>query len=510
MELGAVIVGAGPAGLMLAGELALGGVHVVVCEQRAEPTGESRGIGFTRRAAEVFDLRGLLARLGACVPGDVGHFGGVRIDMKKLSDNHAGVRGKPQYEIEAMLDAWVTELGVPVLREHRLVGFRQTATDVVAVADTPGGRTEFRAGYLVGCDGGRSTVRRLAGIDFRGHAATRGMYVADVVGCDIPARVIGERVPGGMIMAVKLQDGVDRIIIHPDVLPPRDASSVTFAEIADSWKSLTGQSIHGAEVRWMNAFTDATRQAAEYRRGRVLLAGDAAHVHIPAGAQGLSLGVQDAANLGWKLAATINGWAPDGLLDTYHEERHPVGHRVVRNTLAQSRLYLAGAEMDPLRSVLAELVPLSEVAHHLIGMVSGLDIRYDMGPGGHPLAGLRISPDWELERADGSRARIADLLRRMRGVLIDTSAPADGRSPGEIGRLSDRWADRVDLVTGRWVAPNDHWTANHVAARPESVLIRPDGYIAWAGQGASGLPDALSRWFGRARDDARSRPREVA
>lgn len=513
MGIGAVIAGAGPVGLMLAGELALGGVDAVVCEQRTTPSGESRGIGFTRRAAECFDQRGLLARLGESETGDAGHFGGVHIDMRRLEDNHAGVRGVPQYRIEAMLEAWVRELGVPVLRGHKLTGFRETADGVVAEVERPGGRTELRASYLVGCDGGRSTVRRLAGIEFPGRPATRSMYIADIAGCDIRPRVIGERVPGGMIMAIRLEEGVSRIIIHPDVLPPRDPSTLTFTEIADSWQSLTGQSIHDAGVKWMSSFTDAARQATEYQRGRILLVGDAAHIHLPAGAQGLSLGVQDAVNVGWKLAATINGWAPSGLLGTYQEERHPVGARVVRNTLAQAALYLAGDEMDPLRTVLGELVAYPEVAHHLIGMVSGLDVHYDMGPqprgAGHPLTGFRISPDWELRRTDGSRVRVAELLHRARGVLVHTAEPGDGESPGEVGQLATGWSDRVGLVTGRWVQPAAGWRrADRLDARPESALIRPDGYVAWAGTGTSGLLDALSRWFGRARDASRPRPLE--
>jgi 2-polyprenyl-6-methoxyphenol hydroxylase-like FAD-dependent oxidoreductase len=354
MTAAAVIVGAGPVGLMLAGELRLGGVDtVVVLERRAEPSGESRGVGFTERAYEVFDQRGLYTRFENAARGQQVHFGGVHIDPEILEESHYGVRGVPQYRVEEVLEDWLRELGTSVRRGHAATGLRDTGDTVVVDVDGPEGRYELSADYLVGCDGGRSTIRSLAGFDFPGVAATRGMYLADIVGADLRPRFIGERVAGGMVMSIRLQDGVDRIIIHEDDAPPPDTSRApNFADIADTWQRLTGESVHGAEVRWVSAFTDATRQTSQYRRGRVFLAGDAAHIHIPAGAQGLSVGVQDAVNLGWKLAAVITGWAPDGLLETYHSERHPVGARVLRNTRAQAKLYLSGAEMDPLRKIM--------------------------------------------------------------------------------------------------------------------------------------------------------------
>jgi 2-polyprenyl-6-methoxyphenol hydroxylase-like FAD-dependent oxidoreductase len=483
-----IVVGAGPVGLMLAGELRLGRVDVVVHEQLAAPTGESRGVGFTRRAAEVFDQRGLLARVRGGEVGDEVHFGGVRIDPAILPDNHFSVRGVPQYQTEEMLQEWVRELGVPVLRGHRLVELHQTLDDVVAVFDGPDGRIEETARYLVGCDGGRSTVRRLTGIGFPGSGATRAMYVADVAGADIRPRPSGERVPGGMIMAVRLERGITRIIIHPDVLPLGKVGNVTAREVAAVWRGLTGQSLRETDLRWVSAFTDATRQAADYRRGRVFLAGDACHIHIPAGAQGLSLGVQDAVNLGWKLAATVAGWAPAGLLDTYHAERHPVGARVLRNTLAQSRLYLTGEEMEPMRIVLRELVTHPDAAFRLAAQISGVDVRYDMGGQAHPLVGLRLPPDWELDLA-GGRRRGADLLHAARGVFID----ADG--PAETCDSLAGWSDRIDVVTGTWApAPGDDRPA-----APKQVLVRPDGYIAWAAPGGGDVHEALARWFGTAR-----------
>ncbi|MFC0846171.1 FAD-dependent monooxygenase [Streptomyces noboritoensis] len=485
MTQGAIIVGAGPVGLMLAGELKLGGADVAVYDRLPAPSGESRGVGFTRRAAEVFDQRGLLARFGD-VEWAQGHFGGVRIDFSKLDDNHFSVRGVPQFRTEEILEGWLAELGVKVHRNHEVTGFRETEDGVVVSFEGPDGPGEAEAQYVVGCDGARSVVRKTAGIDFPGWDATRGMYMADLVGAGVRQRPIGEQVPGGMVMAFNLENGVDRIVIHDEKLRPHeDKSQLTFEVVADAWERMTGESLHGAEVRWISAFTDTTRQASEYRKGRVFLVGDATHIHMPAGAQGMSVGVQDAVNLGWKLAAAINGWAPEGLLDTFQSERHPVGEQLMRNTRAQTRLYLTGDEMEPLRAVMRELVESPDVARHLAGQVSGLDVRYDVGATGHPLLGLRLSPDRELNLADGTPTRIAELLHSARGVLITTG---DSREAAE---LAEGWADRVDVVTGTWV-PAD----NAAGDDPEAVLLRPDGHVAWASPDGGKLRDALERWFG--------------
>ncbi|MFJ8657540.1 FAD-dependent monooxygenase [Streptomyces rochei] len=490
MAKGAIIVGAGPVGLMLAGELRLGGVDVVVFEKLPAPSGESRGVGFTRRAAEVFEQRGLLERFGE-VEWAKGHFGGVRIDFSKLDDNHFSVRGIPQFRTEEILGEWLDELGVDVRRSHEVLGYRTDDEGVVVQYRGPDGVGEERAQYLVGCDGARSMVRKLAGIDFPGWEATRGMYMADIVGAGVRQRPIGERVPGGMVMAFNLENGVDRIVIHNEALrPPEDKSSLTFDVIADAWQEMTGERLHDAEVRWISSFTDTTRQAAQYRSGRVFLAGDATHIHMPAGAQGMSVGVQDAANLGWKLAAAINGWAPEGLLDTYHGERHPVGEQLMRNTRAQTKLYLSGEEMDPLRAVMQELVADPAVARHLAGQVSGLDIRYDMGEGGHPRLGLRLRPDLPLKLADGRPGSVAALLHPARGVLLVTSAAADADTLRE---TAAPWRDRVDVVDGDWA---DEEPALQDA--PQAVLVRPDGYIAWAAPDEADLRQALQRWFGAA------------
>jgi 2-polyprenyl-6-methoxyphenol hydroxylase-like FAD-dependent oxidoreductase len=488
-----VVVGAGPVGLMMAGELRLGGVDVVVYEKLPEPSRESRGASFTRRTAECFDQRGLLGRLGQTEPAD-SHFGGVPIDLSMFGEDHSSVRGVSQSRTERMLEGWVTALGAPVRRGYEVTSFRETPDGVVVGFDGPDGRGEDSARYLVGCDGGRSAIRKLAGIDFSGLKPTRGFYTADVTGIATRRRRVVESVAGGsMVMAMDLENGVTRVVVHERGMPPRDRDSLTYAELADAWQRLTGESIHHGQCRWISCFTDASKVGAEYRRGRVFLAGDAAHVQPPAMAQGLSVGVQDAVNLGWKLAATVNGWAPDGLLDTYHAERHPIGQQLARNARAAIELRLTGEEMDPIRGVIGELMAYKDAAEHLAGMFSGLGIRYDMGPGDHPLLGLRMPPDHELTLPDRTRARIADLLHAARGVLITTSGA------GQVEQLAEGWADRIDVIAGAW--PPGQGPAL------DAALIRPDGYVAWTAPGSDDdLADALSRWFGTARTMATSRP----
>jgi len=484
MDAAVIVVGAGPVGLMLAGELRLAGVEVIVVERLSEPTGESRGLGFTARTLEVFDQRGLLPRFGEIEISPRGHFGGVPLDYTVLEGAHFGARGIPQARTEAVLAGWVEELGVPVLRNRELVALHAGDDGVEIELRTPDGPVRLRAEYVVGCDGGHSSVRKSAGFEFPGTDATREMFLADVAGCSVRARPIGEKLPGGMVMSAPTGDGVDRIIVCERGAPPRRRTEPPgFEEVAAAWQRITGEDIgHGTPV-WVSAFGDATRQATEYRRDRVLLAGDAAHTHLPAGGQGLSFGVQDAVNLGWKLAAHIQGRAPAGLLDTYHTERHPAGVRLLRNTLAQGLLYLSGSEVEPLREVLAELMQLEVVGRHLAGMVSGLDIHYDVGEGDHPLLGRRL-PDHDLVR-DADKVRAFELLHQGRGVLLDFTDDAGLRT------AAAGWADRVDVVTAIG--------ADSGFADTDALLVRPDGYVAWAAPGAAGgLTAALESWFGAA------------
>jgi bifunctional hydroxylase/dehydrase len=485
MEAPVIVVGAGPTGLMLAGELRLAGIEVTVIERLPAPTGQSRGLGFTARAMEVFDQRGLLPRFGDIETSAAGHFGGLPVDFSSLEGAHFGVRGVPQARTEKILAEWAAELGADIRRGWELVGLVADEHGVDAHVRGPDGPARLRASYLVGCDGGRSTVRRAAGFDFPGTAATREMFLADVAGCHLRTRFIGEKVPGGMVMAAPLGDGVDRIIVcERGTLPHPRAESPSFAEVADAWQRLTGEDIHGGVCLWVSAFTDATRQVTEYRRGRVLLAGDAAHIHLPAGGQGLSVGVQDSANLGWKLAAVVHGWAPPGLLDTYHSERHPVGARLLRNTRAQGFLYLSGDEVRPLRDVMAELIQLTSVSRHLAGTVSGLDIRYDVGPGDHPLLGRRMPHQGLVvgERVTST----TQLLHSARGVLLDFA----GNS--ELRHTASGWTDWVHIVTATSLTTGQ-------LTGTEAILLRPDGYVAWAAPGGGELPDALHRWFGFSR-----------
>jgi bifunctional hydroxylase/dehydrase len=501
MDADVIVVGAGPTGLMLAGELRLGGAEVIVLDKLAEPTGQSRGLGFTARAMEVFDQRGILPRFGqgeTLEVSSVGHFGGVQFDFTALEGAHFGARGIPQSQTEAVLAGWAADLGAGIHHGHEVLALADGFGDgdhAEVTVGTPDGVRRMRARYLVGCDGGRSAVRKLAGIGFPGTEATRAMFLADVTGLDLKPRYLGETLPNGMVMAAPLKEGVHRIIVCPHGAAARSADdTVTFEEVAKAWEHITGEDISGGGAEWVSFFSDATRQAAEYRRGRVLLAGDAAHIHLPAGGQGLSTGVQDAANLGWKLAAVVTGRAGDALLDTYHAERHPVGRRLLMNTRAQGMVFLGGDQAEPLRTVLGELTGYDVVRRHLAGVVSHLDIRYDIGgdDGGnaHPLLGRRLAR-LPLTGPDGETDTFR-LLHAGRGVLLDLADDA------RVREAAAAWSGRVDVVTAT-ASPS---VRGAVLAGAEAVLVRPDGHVAWtAAGGADGLGAALARWFGAPAED---------
>ncbi|WP_030728392.1 FAD-dependent monooxygenase [Streptomyces sp. NRRL F-2890] len=480
-----IVVGGGPTGLMLAGELRLANVRTIVLDRLAEPMKQSRALGFSARAIEEFDQRGLLPRFGELHTIPMGHFGGLPIDFRVVEGGSYGARGKPQSLTEGVLAGWAAEHGAEVYREHEVTGLTQDEDGVTLDVTTPQGPRQLRARYVAGCDGGRSSVRKLAGVDFPGTDPTIELWFADVAGCELRPRFSGERVPGGMVMVLPMGPHMNRVVVYERDGVRKGEGAPEFAEVAAAWNRLTGEDISAGKPLWTSFTTDASRQAAEYRKGRVFLAGDAAHIHLPVGAQGMSAGIGDAMNLGWKLAATLHGHAPDGLLDTYHAERHPVGARILANTLAQRVLYLSGDELDPLREVMTELLAHEEAQKLLVGMVTGLDIRYPAGDGDHPLLGRRL-PDTELTGdLPAGTSTAFQLLHEGRGVLLDL------RGDETVRAAAAPWQDRIGIVTGK--------AAADALADVEAALVRPDGYVAWIGSGGSGtagLGEALGRWFG--------------
>ncbi|XMN11438.1 SDR family oxidoreductase [Streptomyces griseobrunneus] len=527
MDTDVVVVGAGPVGLMLAGELRLGGADVIVLDRLGAPTTESRASTLHARTMEILDQRGLLDEIGTPPDEPMGHFGGLPLDLR-LPGPYPGQWKVPQTRTEAVLGAWAVRLGAEVRRGHRVTGLEQHPDRAVVEAAGPGGvPVRITAPYVVGCDGEESTVRRLAAIAFPGNDAERELIRADIAGIDIRGRRF-ERLPRGLAIAARRPDGVTRVMVHEFGRTPR-AAEACFADIVDAWHNVTGEDLSAGTSLWVNAFGDVSRQAGRYRHGRVLLAGDAAHAQMPIGGQALNLGLQDAVNLGWKLAAAARGRAPARLLDSYHEERYEVGRQVLSNIRAQARLLLGGPEVTGLRSVIGELLPYEAVRARLAGMVSGLDIRYggsltDAGrPGGgpHGSAGWRLPPiSLNLRpsgglsvygpESEGSPVHTAALLRGARGVLLVTADEEERRElltgvAGPFGRS-------VDAVTvfrpaggpGDPSGPGEPGDPAEVFDGVDAVLVRPDGYVAWAGTSAAGLEAALATWF--VRDAQRAQP----
>jgi 2-polyprenyl-6-methoxyphenol hydroxylase-like FAD-dependent oxidoreductase len=485
MDTQVIVVGAGPVGLMLAGELRLGGAEVTVLERRRRPSTESRASTVHARTMEILDSRGLLGRLGEPPNEPRGHFGGVPLDLT-LPSRYPGQWKVPQTRVEELLAHWATGLGADVRREWDLVELAQDAMSVQITADTSRGPRRLRADYLVGCDGEDSTVRELTGAPFPGWPARRELLRADVAGIDIPNRRF-QRLAHGLAIAARNKDGVTRVMVHEfGADPPTFAGTPDFGQLVDRWKRVTGEDISGGEPLWVNSFGDANAQLTRYRDGRVLYAGDAAHRQLPAGGQALNLGLQDAVNLGWKLALRVRGRTADELLDTYHAERHAVGARVLANIRAQALLLLGGPEVEPVRTLLGELIGHERVRARLAGTISGLDIRYPVGPDDPPLVGARL-PDVELDTPDGPTSTTA-LLRAGRGLLLDfATGPV---APPE--RIVGRWSDRVNGVA----AAHRVGAGGDPLSDAPAVLVRPDGYVAWIGSPESGLLDALRRWFG--------------
>ena len=481
-----VIAGGGPTGLMLAGELALAGVDVAIVERRAtQGLIGSRAGGLHSRTIEVLDQRGIADRFlsqGQRYPVVRFH---VSLDISDFPTRHNYVLGLRQNHIERILAEWVGERAVTIYRGREVTGFAQDDTGVdVALSDGQ----SLRAEYLVGCDGGRSLIRKAAGIEFPGWDPTTSWLIAEVETAEEPKWGFHQDALG--IHAIgKAENGRSAGI----VLVERQIGSAgepTLRDVSEALIAIYGTDYGIHSPTWISRFTDMTRQAAKYRDRRVLLAGDAAHVHPPVGGQGLNIGVQDAVNLGWKLAQVVKRISPESLLDTYHTERHPVGARVLRNTMAQVALRRTDDRSSALADSVSELLGMDEPRRRIAAEMSGLGVHYDFGEG-HPLLGRRM-PDLDLVTANGP-LRVFTLLHEARPVLLNFGEPG--------GFDITPWVDRVQLIdaryAGRWELP-----AIGAVIAPTAVLVRPDGYVAWVGDITKvgldkvGLDDALTTWFG--------------
>jgi len=481
-EQAVVIAGGGPTGLMLAGELALTDVDVVIVERRAgQDLAGSRAGGLHARTIEVFDQRGIADRfLAEGQVAQVAGFAWIPLDISDFPTRHNYGLALWQNHIERILAGWVGELAVPIYRGREVTGFAQDDTGVdVELSDGQ----SLRADYLVGCDGGGSLIRKAAGIEFPGWDPTTSNLIAEVEMAEEPEWGL-RRDALGIHSLSRLEDGGPvRVLVTEQHVG--HTSEPTLRDLSEELIAVYGTDFGIHSPTWISRFTDMARQAASYRKGRVLLAGDAAHVHYPAGGQGLNIGVQDAVNLGWKLAQVVKKTSPESLLDTYHTERHPVAAIVLRNTMAQVALLRTDDRTNALRETMSELLGMDEPRKRVAAMMSGLDIHYDLGEG-HPLFGRRM-PDLDLVTANGP-LRVFTLLHDARPVLLNLGKPG--------GFDVTPWADRVQPIDakhdGLWELP----VLGAVTA-PAAVLIRPDGYVAWVGDGTdTGLRDALTTWFG--------------
>jgi 2-polyprenyl-6-methoxyphenol hydroxylase-like FAD-dependent oxidoreductase len=479
-----VIAGGGPTGLMLAAELALAKVDVAVVERRKnQELAGLRAGGLHSRTLEVLDQRGVVERfLSQGKVMQVAGFALIPLDISDFPTRHNYGLALTQNHIERVLAVWVDELKVPIYRSREVTGLAQDDTGVQV---TLSGGESLRAAYLVGCDGGRSVIRKFAGIGFPGWEASVSYLIAEAAMAEEPPR--GVRVGDkGVNGVAKLEDGRVRAVLIESCVMQGDEPTVV--ELREALIAVYGKDFGIYDVTWLSRFTDAARQAESYRKGRVLLAGDAAHVHSPAGGQGLNLGVQDAVNLGWKLAQVLAHGAPESLLDTYHAERHPVGARVLKNTLAQTALMRGDDRTKVLHEKMSELLSMEGPRKRYAGMMSGLDVHYDLGAG-HPLLGRRM-PDLEMDTVMGRR-RVFTFLHEARPALLDLGDP-----PAiELGP----WSDRVQRIAGRYEGVWELPVLGAIDA-PRSVLIRPDGHVAWVSDGSDqGLREALVTWFGPAR-----------
>lgn len=485
MDTDVIVIGAGPVGLFLAAELRLGGARTVVLERLAEPSEDTKARGIGALATEALWRRGLGPRLAEAHPDGTrdlardhgttrGHFANI-FKLEPDADRPGTQIWQP--DLERVLTGHAQALDVPILRAHEVTALEPGEDSVTVVARTPAGECRLTASYAVGCDGGRSTIRKLAGFDFPGTPALLTTTAARTrLTGDVPA---SGRYPHGTFMTGQAMTGV----IEPAVAEAEGA--VTPTALAAAIRRVTGADVAVGELHDARRFSDQARQADTYRRGRVLLAGDAAHVHSPSGGQGLNLGLMEAANLGWKLAAVVRGDMPSELLDSYTRERHPAGEAVLRNTRAQSALLAPGPHVDALRDILADLMDIPEANRYFTDLLSGVHLRYPLPYPADAPAGLH-TPDLELAHDDGPTTRLHEHTRTARGLLL---------LPPPARHLAEHAGGRVDVLPVRDTGP---------------LLLRPDGVVAWSGGDRESLAEALGAWWGHGLTERPHEPRPSA
>jgi 2-polyprenyl-6-methoxyphenol hydroxylase-like FAD-dependent oxidoreductase len=488
-----IIAGAGPTGLTLATELRRGGTDVLLLERRPNRGVDgSRAAGMQPRTIEMLDQRGVAERfLAAGPPSNLGNFAGIMLDYSILPSRYPFALNIMQAETEQILEGVAAELGASVRWSTEVTNLRQVGDGVEVAVEGPDGTETLSGSYLVGCDGGRSTVRKLVGVGFPGTDPTMVALIGDVQLDDPPQRPLFlDRRRSGLITAIQFRPGWHRVVTTERERTAGPGDPVTIEELRASAVRVAGTDFGMHSPTWLSHFNDAVRQAERYRLGRVLLAGDAAHIHLPAGGQGMNMGMQDAFNLGWKLAAVIRGDAPESLLDTYHDERYAADADILKIIRAQSVLTEPGPRTDELYDLLAHLVRFDEVNRCLSTLQSGLDIRYPMA-GEHPLLGRRV-PDMPINSSDGG-TRIFDLLQAARPVLLDFS------STGELIDAAASWGGRLDIIKAECLS--DAWPVPGAGTNPapSALLIRPDGYVGWvndADKDLGLLRESLTTWCG--------------
>ncbi|MGL5829273.1 MAG: FAD-dependent monooxygenase [Angustibacter sp.] len=481
-----LIVGAGPSGLMLAAELALAGQVPLLIDELPSPTGQSRALGFTVRTLELFRQRGILERFAPIGEQPDVHFAGLRIAGEHLSSSMRPANQYPQSRTEEALSSWLLDLTVAIHRPWQLLSIEPGHRGFRCRLSGPTGPKDIIAQYVVGCDGSRSKVRQESGFTSVRTEPSVQMLLADFRGSSLADEPFGVKHKGGMVMSAPLGDGTERLIVCDFSQPFKEQGAlVTPEDVRAAYLNVVGEPLVDGECLWASSFTDASSLVDTLHRDGILLVGDSAHTHLPAGGQGMNVAIADAVNLGWKLAAVSLGEAPASLLDSYHAERYPVAQRLLRNTAAQGQLFLRGTEVNPLREILADLLEIPAVSARLADSVSGLDIHYDFGvPDGHRLIGGRLPPESLLD----PRARTDGLAELQFG----TSVLFCLANNEQLLLVAKSWASRLRVAS---VVVQDEPFGREVADA-DAILVRPDGHIAWIGKDPDGLRDSLTRWCG--------------